>query len=119
MKCLDDMMNYMAIPGLQRNGQVKEVGTTTGQIMGVICNYYNITPDYLLTKTQKREYVKPRQQFFYLCWYFQSDSVWGLSRKIGFNHATLIHGRQVVINEMSYNRKVKQQMEEMIEIIET
>ena len=110
-------MNYMAIPGLQKNGEVKEIGKTTGQIMDIVCNYYDITPDELLKKKRHRVYVRPRQQFFYLCWFFDSEPLLRLSGKLGFNHATLIHGRKVIMNEMSYNRKVRDQINEMIEII--
>ncbi len=110
-------MNYMAIPGLQQNGEVQSIGKTTNQIMDVVCNYHNITTDHLLTKRRHREYVEPRQQFFYLCWYFKSDNLLVISRKAGFNHATLKHARRVAINEMETNRLYKQQIQEMIEVI--
>ncbi|MBS3776888.1 MAG: hypothetical protein KGY70_16945 [Bacteroidales bacterium] len=112
-------MNYMVIPGLQKNGEVKEVGKTTGQIMDVVCNYHNITPDFLLTKKRHRKYVEPRQQFFYLCWYFKSDNLLDLSGKTGFNHATVIWARKVVMTQMEVDRRYQEQMEKLIEIIRT
>ena len=111
------MMNYMAIPGLQRKGQVKEIGKTTVQIMNIVCNYYDMTADELLRKKRHRVYVKPRQQFFYLCWFFDTEPLLKLSEKLGYNHATMIWGRKVVMNEMSYNRLIKNQINEMVEII--
>src|SRR6056297_820302 len=110
-------MNYMIIPGLQKNGQVRKIGKTTGQIMDIVCNYYNITPVELLRKKRHRIYVRPRQQFFYLCWFFDSEPLLRLSEKLGYNHATLIHGRKVVMNEMGYNREVRDQINEIVEII--
>ena len=112
-------MNYMAIPGINKADKPKSIRKTPEYLLNVVCDYHHIRYSEIFKATRQRKYVIPRQRFFYLCWLYDCENTYSLSRRYGYNHATLIHARKVVMDEMNYNRQYHEEMQEIKNIIET
>jgi len=83
-------------------------------IQKIICDYFNMTPELLHTKSRKREIVQVRQ----ICMYFAkamtklSLSTIGASLG-GKDHATVLHANKTVINLMETDKKYRSQIGEL------
>jgi chromosomal replication initiator protein len=86
-------------------------------IKRVVCNYFGITIENMLSKTHKRESVYPR----YICMYFASKytklSSTVIGDHFGKDHATCLHGVKTVNNLMETDKRFKLQIDEIEKIL--
>lgn len=61
-------------------------------IESAICNMFNITPEEIRKRSNKPEYVTPRQLYYMSCFILAKRRKKQIARDIGFNHATVLHG---------------------------
>lgn len=66
------------------------------EIISIICNFYNVDPSLVLSKSRKKELVRVR----FVCWFFIQKNLNISTQKIGNkfnrNHASVLHGISVV-----------------------
>ena len=80
-----------------------------GRIQDVVCGYFNITRDVLLSKTRKREIVQARQIAMYLGRNFTKTSLSAIGAEIGGkDHATVLHACSTVSDLIETDRNFKQ-----------
>lgn len=88
-------------------------------IESVICDYFNVTPEQLRIKIRREEYRRPRQWFFWLARYRFGDGIHlTTTGKFmgGYNHATVIHSRKVINNDISTSSEDKKISEDLKEL---
>lgn len=78
-------------------------------IVNAVLNYYSVSLENLKSKSRKRKYVRPRHVLFYLL-YSAGLTTEDIGRIFNRDHSTVIHGRDVVINEIETFNKGEQEL---------
>lgn len=81
-------------------------------IQKVVCDYFNLSPDLLQSKTRKREIVQARQIAMYFSKSLTKSSLASIGAMIGGkDHATVLHACKTVNNLMDTDKRFKGQIE--------
>ncbi len=81
-------------------------------IQKVVCDYFNLAPDLLQSKTRKREIVQARQIAMYFSKSLTKSSLASIGALIGGkDHATVLHACKTVNNLMDTDKRFKSQIE--------
>lgn len=87
---------------------------TIENIQKLVCDYYHVSYDRLLTKTRKREVVLARQITMYFAKKFTKQSLKTIGDHFGgFDHTTVIHSCQTVENLMETDTEYKENLMEI------
>ena len=82
---------------------------TIDKVQKVVCDYFNITRDDLLSKTRKRQIVQARQIAMYMSRTLINCSLSTIGAEIGGkDHATVLHACTTVTDLMSTDKTFKQ-----------
>jgi len=82
------------------------------QIKEVVCKYYNITPNELVSKTRKREIVEARQLVMYLAKQYTKKSMEMIGKELGGrDHATVHYAIQAIKNLIETSKTFKANLE--------
>lgn len=92
-------MNYLIAPGLYFKKRVTK--PSMEYIEKVVCKKYMLKSEALKEKTRVKTRVQPRQEAFFLMRYY-GNSFTDIGIHFGLNHATVMHGINNIINELSY-----------------
>ena len=76
-------------------------------LLGIIAEFYAMTKEEITCGGNKRDYVEPRQVFFLLAKDEMSIPIVKIGRFVGKHHATVLHGVDVLSNEMEYNKPLR------------
>ncbi len=91
---------------------------TVEYIQNVICNYFNIPQDKLISKTRKREIVQARQLAMYFSKNFTKSSLAVIGSKCGNkDHATVLHACKTIRNLTETNKEFKKYIDDLENII--
>lgn len=83
-------------------------------IQKVVCNFYNIPPDSLISKTRKREIVQARQIAMFFSKNLTKASLATIGSVIGGkDHATVLHACKTVNNLLDTDKHFKTQVDEL------
>lgn len=106
------MINYMAIPGL-----VDKV--TTPDIVEVVCHYYQIDKAQILTrKTGSRALARIRQIIHYLCVMYHTGTTSTIGAEVGgLTHMTITYSTKAIHRELSYNKDLHTELQEINQLI--
>ena len=89
------------------NNTPKEI--TVQEIQKIVCNYFGIPQDVLVSKTRKREICQARQIAMYLSRNHTKNSLATIGALIGGkDHATVLHSYNTVCNLMDTDRMFRQ-----------
>ena len=87
---------------------------TIENIQKLVCDFYNVSYERLLTKTRKREVVLARQITMYFAKKFTKQSLKTIGDHFGgFDHTTVIHSCQTVENLMETDTDYKENLLEI------
>lgn len=87
---------------------------TIEHIQKMVCDYYHVSYERLLTKTRKREVVLARQITMYFAKKFTKQSLKTIGDHFGgFDHTTVIHSCQTVENLMETDSEYKENLMEL------
>ncbi|HRO41680.1 MAG TPA: chromosomal replication initiator protein DnaA [Flavipsychrobacter sp.] len=87
---------------------------TIESIQKMVCEYFHLPYDRLLAKTRKREVVQARQITMYLAKKFTKSSLKNIGEHFGgFDHTTVIHSCQTVVNLMDTDTEYKEHLLEL------
>jgi len=99
----------MMIDRLVKNSK-KEI--SVDYIQKVVCDYFNLSPDLLQSKTRKREIVQARQIAMYFSKTLTKSSLASIGAMIGGkDHATVLHACKTVNNLMDTDKRFKTQID--------
>jgi len=83
-------------------------------IQKVVCDYFNITPDQLHSRTRKREIVQARQVAMYFSKSLTKSSLASIGSQIGGkDHATVLHACKTVNNLIDTDKQFKQTIDNL------
>ena len=87
----------------------QQTDVTIDKVQKVVCDYFNITRDTLLSKTRKRQIVQARQIAMYMSRSLINCSLSTIGAEIGGkDHATVLHACTTVSDLMSTDKTFKQ-----------
>ena len=87
----------------------ERVDVTIDKVQKVVCDYFNITRDELLSKTRKRQIVQARQIAMYMSRSLINCSLSTIGAEIGGkDHATVLHACTTVNDLMTTDKTFKQ-----------
>ena len=87
----------------------EKVDVTIDKVQKVVCDYFNISRDDLLSKTRKRQIVQARQIAMYMSRSLINCSLSTIGAEIGGkDHATVLHACSTVNDLMSTDKTFKQ-----------
>ena len=87
----------------------QQTDITIDKVQKVVCDYFNITRDTLLSKTRKRQIVQARQIAMYMSRSLINCSLSTIGAEIGGkDHATVLHACTTVNDLMSTDKTFKQ-----------
>ena len=95
------------------NSSVRELSIST--VQSAVCDYFNITPEDLVSKSRKRQIVQARQISMYLCRNLISNcslSTIG-AQTGGKDHATVLHSCNIVSDLMATDRVFKKYVSDL------
>jgi chromosomal replication initiator protein len=83
-------------------------------IQKVVCNYFNVPPELLQSRTRKREIVQARQVAMYFSKNLTKSSLATIGAHIGNkDHATVLHACKAVNNLVETDKHFKRQVDEI------
>lgn len=95
-----------------RNSAKEEKPLTIDSIIKKVCDYYDVEPDDIQTKTRKHEVVLVRQISMYLAKKYLDLSTSKIGTYVGKrDHATVIHACGVVKDQMEVDRNFRSDVE--------
>ncbi len=91
---------------------------TIDKVQKVVCDYFNITRDALLSKTRKRQIVQARQIAMYMSRTLINCSLSTIGAEIGGkDHATVLHACTTVSDLMSTDKTFKQYVNDIEKLL--
>lgn len=96
----------------------QQAEVTIDKVQKVVCDYFNITRDDLLSKTRKRQIVQARQIAMYMSRNLINCSLSTIGAEIGGkDHATVLHACTTVSDLMSTDKTFKQYVSDIEKIL--
>ena len=91
---------------------------TIDKVQRVVCDYFNVTREDLLSKTRKRNIVQARQIAMYMSRNLINVSLSTIGAEIGGkDHATVLHACSTVSDLMSTDKTFKQYVNDIEKIL--
>jgi chromosomal replication initiator protein len=88
-------------------------------IQNMVCEFYGLGYDTLLSKSRKREIVQARQITMYLAKKFTKNSLKSIGEHFaGKDHTTVIHSCQTVENLMDTDSEYREKLEEIMQKVQ-
>lgn len=118
--------NYWALPGLKETGKVKMIRRDyqVGEIIKVVCKFFNCEEGKIVTKCRKRPYVTYRQMVIYLSRMYTDLTLAEIGREVSvkrerpMDHTTVINSIQVIRDLMEYDDVIRSQIEALEKMLE-
>lgn len=87
----------------------KEAGITIDKVRTIVCDYFGLSKEDLVSKTRKRQIVQARQIAMYMCRHFlNGTSLSSIGAEIGGkDHATVLHACSTVTDLIATDRNFK------------
>jgi len=101
---------------LQSVKQPKEV--TIDTIIKLICQFYNVTREELVSQSRKKAIAHPRQMGIYLCRKFTDHSLQLIGKSFRRHHATIFHSVTTIEKKVKGAGLIKKQVEYLCDQIE-
>ncbi|NQY43563.1 MAG: hypothetical protein HRT87_09500 [Legionellales bacterium] len=101
-------MNYWTRPNLEYNLQSNVI--KTDNIINDVCRIYGIELNDLMSKSRLRILVEPRQVLFYILHKKLNIPCQKVGNMFGKNHATILHGANVMKNYMEFDKELRKRV---------
>ena len=87
---------------------------TADRIIEVVCQHYNVDPEFLQKNTRKHEVVAARQLAMYLCRELTKMSLSSIGSKIGNrNHATVLYACQAIADQIETDKSFVNELKQI------
>ena len=102
----------------RESGHEEHNELTIDKVQRVVCDYFNVTREDLLSKTRKRNIVQARQIAMYMSRNLINVSLSTIGAEIGGkDHATVLHACSTVSDLMSTDKTFKQYVNDIEKIL--
>ena len=88
-----------------------------GNIIDIVCKYYNLKKDELLARKRTKEVAEARQIAMFLITEFINMPLASVGAIFGKDHATVIYAKNKVADDMKTNQKLSVQINDMKQMI--
>lgn len=111
-------MSYWVVP-LTRKTKLtyRQNEAIANEIIEKVCSYYNISNTEIRGRSRFRECVLPRHMAMYIIRNKLPLKLKAIAELFGRDHTTAIHGIKNISNEVRYNEDVRQDLENLINIL--
>jgi len=92
------------------NIQQQQQEITMETVKKIVCKYYNVTNEEIISKSRKKAIVIPRQICMYLCRKFTDHSLGEIGKTFRRHHATAFHSVTAIEKKMKQNSNIKRQV---------
>ena len=91
---------------------------TTSRIIEVVCSFYNVKKEDVLSKKRNKELVEPRQMCAYLMTELMSIPLVTIGQALGGkDHATIIHSRDKIAELIKINDRIERDINDLKNLI--
>jgi len=118
LRCLrakSQLLNAKVTPDLAREVIKCHVSDQSGisieDIKKIVCNYFQVDPETLQSKSRKKIYSYPRNLYVYLCRHHTGATLEEIGRSIDRNHSTVLYASEVIAHKLKVDSKVKNQVD--------
>lgn len=88
------------------------------QVLQIVCDYYNLSNDELLSKKRSNEIAVPRMIAMYICRVYLDENLTKIGIKFGGkNHTTVMHAVDKIKKEILKDEKLNEEIQKMIQQI--
>jgi len=101
-------MNYWLAPNFEYSIKIDAI--KTDNIIKDVCDTYGIELVDLMSKSRLRILVEPRQVLFYILHKKLNLPCQKVGQMFGKNHATVLHGANVIKNYMEYDSNLRKRV---------
>jgi len=88
---LGQPINLDLAASIIKNMVQKKQSITIGNIIKLVCKYYNLSPKELISRSRKRSVVRPRQIAIYLARKYTDQPLQAIGKSFNRYHATALH----------------------------
>ena len=91
---------------------------TIDTVRNAVCNYYNMKPETLVTRSRKREIVVARQVAMYLTKKHTSMALAGIGSLLGrYDHATVLHACKTIEGQIQVDKELQKSLAEIEKLL--
>jgi chromosomal replication initiator protein len=80
-------------------------------VKAMVCQYFNVDPTLLTSKSRKKIHAYPRNVYVYLCRQHTEGTIEEIGRSLSRNHSTVLYASEVIEHKMKVDKRVKNQIE--------
>ena len=85
------------------------------QVLQIVCDHYNLTPEQLLSKKRNNEIAIPRQIAMYICRVYLDENLTKIGIQFGGkNHTTVMHAVDKIKKELLKNDNLNNEIQKII-----
>ena len=88
-----------------------ERSITPADIIKLVCRYYRVDPEKVVSKSRKQVYASPRNIYAYLCRHCLDETLAGIGKVINRSHSTVLYSIELVEHQMKTDRNLKHQVD--------
>ena len=93
---------------------------TVDRIIDIVCKYYNVKRDDLISKKKNKEIVDPRQICMYIITELLDVPLMNIGTALGGrDHTTVIHARDKIASSIKTNKNLKTDIDDLIAMIKS
>ncbi|MBF0450950.1 MAG: chromosomal replication initiator protein DnaA [Candidatus Magnetomorum sp.] len=107
---MGESVNLKLAESILGNIQQQQQEITIDSVKKLVCKYYNVTGDDIISKSRKKAIVIPRQICMYLCRKYTDHSLGEIGKTFRRHHATAFHSVTAVEKKMKQNSNIKRQV---------
>lgn len=91
---------------------------TVSRVIDTVCSFYNVSKADVLSKKRNKEFAEPRQMCAYLMTELMSIPLMTIGQALGGkNHATIIHSRDKIAEQIKINDRVASDVNDLKNLI--
>ncbi|RLB19536.1 MAG: chromosomal replication initiator protein DnaA [Deltaproteobacteria bacterium] len=80
-------------------------------IRDLVCKYYRINPELLISKSRKKVHTYPRNIFIYLCKTHTEETLERISKAVNRSHSTVLYAFETIERKLREEAKVRKEVE--------
>jgi chromosomal replication initiator protein len=94
-----------------KNIVLQRKGITIDAIKKLVCKYYNISANDIISRSRKQNFVRPRQVAIYLARRYTDSPLQAIGRSFNRYHATALHAIKTIEQGLKENTAIQKQVE--------
>lgn len=83
------------------------------QVLNIVCDYYNVSPDNVKSSNREAKYVRARHVYFYLGYYVSEKTLMEIGNISNNNYTSVLHGKKTISIELTIYPQLKREINEL------